>query len=138
MKINGFSIIELMVSVAILAILSGVSISVYQNFISKSLVRTCFIEVSSARSSYEILLNSSEKITPANTLEQLNISSAKACKSHQLKENEIIGFVKDAKNISGMKVSIVRDNSNSSWDCYLLNTPSGYQTNYSPDGCVIK
>lgn len=137
MKVRGFSIIELMISILILSILATISFSVYQRFYSKSLLTSCLAEISHARMAYEIT-TINEKIIPANTLSQLNINLAKSCKSHKLELNKIIGIIKDGKNISGSRISLDRDTNTKEWSCYLYNTPPSFSTSYLPNGCTLK
>ena len=138
MRSNGFSVIELMISVLILAILASISFSIYQKFYSKTLVLSCFAEVSTARSAFEIIKNENINIIPSDNLTQLNINPATSCKRHQLKVNEIIGHIPDGKNISGSKISLTRNPVSAEWQCQIYDTPSKFQSDYLPNGCTLK
>jgi prepilin-type N-terminal cleavage/methylation domain-containing protein len=137
MNKNGFTIIELMISILILAILASISFSIYQKFYSKTLVLGCFAEVSSARSAFEIIKNENVNVIPSDNLIQLSISSATSCKHHQLKVDGIIGHIADGKNISGSKISLTRDPLSAEWQCQIYDVPSTFQVDYLPNGCIL-
>ena len=137
MRSNGFSVIELMISVLILAILASISFSIYQKFYSKTLVLGCFAEVSSARSAFEIIKNENVNVIPSDNLIQLSINSATSCKHHQLKVDGIIGHIADGKNISGSKISLTRDPLSAEWQCQIYDAPSTFQVDYLPNGCIL-
>lgn len=137
MRKNGFSIIELMVSILILAILASISFSIYQKFYSRTLVLSCFTEISTARSAFEIIKNENIDIIPSDNLTQLNINSATSCKRHQLKVDGIIGHIADGKNVSGSKVSLTRDPLSAEWQCQIYDWPPTFQIDYLPSGCIL-
>ena len=138
MKSNGFTVIELMIAILILAILASISFSTYQKLYSKSLVINCFAEISGARSIFEITKNENIGIIPSNKLSQLKISSAKACKNHELRIDEIIGYVADGRNISGSKISLFRDPISTEWRCQIYDTPATFESDYLPNGCTLR
>lgn len=137
MKTKGFTTIELMISVLLLAILATISFSVYQKFYSKSLLTSCLAEISNAKIAYEITIINNEEIVATNNLAQLNVNTAVSCKSHKLQINKIIGVIKDGKDISGSIISLHRDSNTAEWSCYLYNTPQSFSANYLPNGCSL-
>lgn len=137
MKHDGFTIVEFMISVLILAILASISFSTYQKFYSKTLVLSCFTEISTARSAFEIIKNENINIIPSDDLAQLNVDSVSSCKRHQLKVDGIIGHIADGKNISGSKVSLTRDPLSAKWLCQIYDSPPTFQIDYLPNGCIL-
>lgn len=70
---KGFTVIKLLIVIAIAGILSALAVSRYSFFILKSRLNTAFYEISSVKPAYEILITQS---APTNiTHDDLNIKS---------------------------------------------------------------
>lgn len=54
---KGFTLIEMMIVIAIIGILAAVAIPAYQDYMAKSRVTAAFHEISSGKSSYELMVN---------------------------------------------------------------------------------
>ena len=61
-KQNGFTLIELMIVVAIIGILASVAIPAYQDHVAKSLVGSAYQEIAAGKPSYEIEVNHSARV----------------------------------------------------------------------------
>jgi type IV pilus assembly protein PilA len=57
MDIKGFTLIELMVILAIIGIVAVVVIPLYQNYVTKSQVMAAVAELKGAKSQYELIIN---------------------------------------------------------------------------------
>lgn len=55
-NIKGFTLIELMIAVAIIGILAAIAIAQYQNYIIKTQITTAISELNGAKSQYELIM----------------------------------------------------------------------------------
>ncbi|RPE79509.1 pilin [Vulcaniibacterium tengchongense] len=67
---TGFSLIELMITIAIIAILAAIAFPAYQNYAAKAQVASGLAEITSAKVQYEIKLN--DGITDPNSYTNVN------------------------------------------------------------------
>jgi len=56
---RGFTLIEMMIVVAIVAVLAAIAVPVYQRYVARSIVTAALGEIEPARTSYELLLSHS-------------------------------------------------------------------------------
>ncbi|MCW2035829.1 pilin [Xanthomonas campestris] len=68
-KQQGFTLIELMIVVAIIAILAAIALPAYQNYVAKSRVTAALAEITPAKTQFEVMVNegaASANYTAAN------------------------------------------------------------------------
>ena len=56
---KGFTLIELMIVIAIIGVLAAISIPLYQNYIAKTQITAAVSELNGAKPQYELVVNSS-------------------------------------------------------------------------------
>lgn len=54
---KGFTLIELMIVIAIIGVLAAVSIPLYQNYVAKSQIMAAISELNGAKPQYELIIN---------------------------------------------------------------------------------
>ena len=57
MKKNGFTLIELMIVVAIIGVLAAIAIPQYQNYVARSQITAAIAELNGAKPQYELIVN---------------------------------------------------------------------------------
>lgn len=141
---KGFTLIELMIVVAIIGILAALSAPVYQGFLEKSQINRAVSELGTYRTAYETSLSNNETVN-----------------------NQALGYVPSALTTGDMATEIATTNADGSghlqvtlggrvqgglaglivrfertpdgeWSCLLdESAASGWEASYAPAGCNV-
>ncbi|RRN80765.1 prepilin-type N-terminal cleavage/methylation domain-containing protein [Pseudoxanthomonas sp. SGD-10] len=134
-KQQGFTLIELMIVVAIIAILAAIALPAYQNYVAKSQVTAGLADIRGGVTAYEEGIQSGKTGTP--TLADLGLNSSTArCKI----EDPEVEYTEDGSQVlectlkgnpkvSGKYVKLTR-NASGSWNC-----TSDVDDKFLPTGC---
>jgi|AntDeeMinimDraft_5_1070356.scaffolds.fasta_scaffold18818_2 type IV pilus assembly protein PilA len=141
---KGFTLIELMIVVAVIGILAALSIPVYQGFLEKSQISRAVSELGAYRTAYETSLSNNEMInnqavgyvpsalTAGNMATE--IASTNADGSGHLQVT-LGGRVQGG--LAGLIVRFERT-SEGEWSCLLdESAASGWEPSYAPAGCTV-
>ncbi len=134
-KQQGFTLIELMIVVAIIAILAAIALPMYQDYVAKSQATAGLAEITPGKTQAEVLLN--EGKTFDKTAAQLGLKDSDRCKI-TVDGNSTAGTASigcdlegNAKVASGsLTLNRIADGS---WSCKA----AGMEAKYVPGGCSL-
>lgn len=134
----GFTLIELMIVVAIIGILAAVALPQYQIYVLKSQVVNAVTELGGARSQYEVIMNDGAT-NSAFTLDNLGFTDSIYC-DYTVHQPDASGNSKPALECTLKNVGIITGQSvyldrtkDGSWKC---TTSAGIDAKYKPLDCI--
>ena len=135
---KGFTIIELMIVVAIIAILASIGIISYQRQIRQTQIMTIYQEINLFRLPYQTLLNEGAGVTSFSP-DGLNIApTSEYCKfsitapnMNGRTINAVVCEIQGLSYLQAQSISLDRD-ADGSWQC---RSSMGIQKSYLPKAC---
>ncbi len=115
---KGFTLLELMITVAIIGILASVALPAYQSYIARSQVAAGLSEISPGKTPFEMLLSEGNTSNTDTSAIGLQSSSARCTTSLLPGDNGSISCaLKGSPLIEGETIAWKRNASSQSWSC---------------------
>lgn len=134
----GFTLIELMMVVAIVSIMSAIAIPQYQAYILKSRITAAVSELSGGRSQYELIMNDGATST-AFTVDNIGLTVSSYC-DFTVHQPDASGDSEPAIECTLRNVGLIAGESvylnrlqGGSWTC---TTSAGIDARYKPAICI--
>lgn len=138
-KQQGFTLIELMIVVAIIGILAAIAIPQYQDYIARSQMNRIYSEISALKTAAEDDLMRGNALS--GDLESIGFTGSSLLSSHTINENSgkytLEGSVGGDASVAidGATVQLIRT-ADGSWSCNVKDgSNNGWSDDFIPSGC---
>lgn len=128
---TGFTLIELMIVVAIIGILAAIAIPAYSDYQAKAKVTAGLAEIASVKTAFELLRNNGENVTSPSDIGLPNAGTNNC--NFSVTNTEIACEVVNAPaQVANRQIRLERPTITSQWTC----TATAIDAKYKPRACT--
>ncbi|RNE90863.1 pilin [Marichromatium sp. AB31] len=133
---SGFTLIELMIVVAIIGVLASISIPAYQNYVAKSQVAAGLAEITPGKTEMEMIINEGRTFADVTSIGLKETTTSCANKATLTAETGVASItctLKGTPKISDAEIAWKRS-ADGEWTCEYTNTQDT-DNKFKPRGC---